>query len=188
MQGPNYFSSGFDAIKLVKGVWFLEQNQDIFGGTYPDNVVPVPELRVEKVENKPTDLKLEKNDAELAFEIKIIVLTLQRVQEGMPPYILIYGIPQTNNERNNFIKVSQDACTNSCESLEDMRFLKSSVDGVPCESIMIHKELLNYMSGDVFYVGLIDTNQNVKNNRYQMIGGSCASILGGYVYGIGLLQ
>ena len=44
------------------------------------------------------------------------------------------------------------------------------------------------MSGDVCYVGLIDTNHNVKNNRYQMIGGSCAAILGGYVYDIGILQ
>ena len=44
------------------------------------------------------------------------------------------------------------------------------------------------MSGDVYYVGLIDTNHNVKNNRYHMIGGSCASIIGQYVYGIGLFK
>ena len=44
------------------------------------------------------------------------------------------------------------------------------------------------MSGNFCDVGLIDTNHNVKNNRYQMIGGSCEEILGGYVYYIGLLQ
>ena len=49
------------------------------------------------MENKLTDLKLEKNGADLAFKIKIIVLTLQRVREGMSPYILIDGRPQTNN-------------------------------------------------------------------------------------------
>ena len=44
------------------------------------------------------------------------------------------------------------------------------------------------MSVDVCYVGLIDTNHNVKNNPYNMIRGSCTAILGGYVYDIGLLQ
>ena len=41
---------------------------------------------------------------------------------------------------------------------------------------------------DVCYVGLIDTNHNVKKNRYQMIGGSCAAIIGVDLCDIGLLQ
>ena len=53
---------------------------------------------------------------------------------------------------------------------------------------MIQEALMNYMYGDVCYVGLIDTNHNMKNNRYQMIGGLCAEIIGGYVYYIGLIQ
>ena len=69
-----------------------------------------------------------------------------------------------------------------------MRFLNSAVDGVSCESFMIQESLLNYMAGDVCYVGFIDTNHNVKNNRYQMIGGSFAAIIEGYVYDIGLIQ
>ena len=44
------------------------------------------------------------------------------------------------------------------------------------------------MSGDICYVGLIYTNHNMKNNRYQMIGGSCAEIIGVYLCDIGLLQ
>ena len=31
----------------------------------------------------------------------------------MPPYILICGCPQTNNEGDNFINVFQDVCTNA---------------------------------------------------------------------------
>ena len=69
-----------------------------------------------------------------------------------------------------------------------MWFLNSAVDVVPCDSVMIQEELLNYMPGDICYVGLIDKNHNVKNDRYHMIGGSCAKILGGYVYNKGLLQ
>ena len=143
VQGPNSFSAGFDAKKLVKGVHFSEHNHDIVGGAYPDHFFPVSESSVGGVENKLTDLKLEKNGAELAFEIKIIVLTLQLFREGMLTYIIICGRPQTNNKSNNFIKVVKDACTNSCESMEDMRFFNIAVDGVPCEYVMIQESLLN---------------------------------------------
>ena len=61
----------------------------------------------------------------------------------MSPYIIIAGHPQTNNESNFFIKNVQDAYTNARESLEDMRFLNSAVNGVPCESVIIQEELLN---------------------------------------------
>ena len=76
----------------------------------------------------------------------------------MSSYIRISVCPQTNSERNNFINVVQDACTNAYEILEDMRFLNSAVNLVPCEYVMIQEALLNYMYGDICYVGLIDTN------------------------------
>ena len=66
--------------------------------------------------------------------------------------------------------------------------LNRKVDEVPCEYVMIQEALLNYISGYVFNVGLIDINYNVKHNRYHMIGGSCAAIIGEYLYVIGLLQ
>ena len=53
---------------------------------------------------------------------------------------------------------------------------------------MIQEELLNYMSVDFCYVGLIDTNHSMKSNHYHMIDGSCEVILGVYVYDIGILQ
>ena len=84
------------------------------------------------MENKLTYIKLEKNGAEFAFEIKIIVLILQRAREVMPPYIIINRRPQTYYKINNFINVVQYAYTNACEGLEDMRFLNSAVYGLPC--------------------------------------------------------
>ena len=72
MQGPNSFSAGFDAKKLVKGVRLSEQNQAIIGGAYPDHYVPFSESNAEEVEKKLTDLKVEKNGAELAFRIKLL--------------------------------------------------------------------------------------------------------------------
>ena len=121
----------------MKGVRLSEQNQAIVGGTYPDHFFPFSESSLEEVNNKLTDIKLEKNGADLAFKIKIIVLTLQHVRESMSPYIIIAGSPQTNNESKNFINVFQDACTDACESLEDMRFLNSTVNGLPYGYVMI---------------------------------------------------
>ena len=37
VKGPNYFSAGLDATKLVKGVHLSEQNQYIVDDAYPDN-------------------------------------------------------------------------------------------------------------------------------------------------------
>ena len=79
MQGPNYFSAGFDTTKLVNRVRLSEQKQAIVGGTDPDHFVSVSESSMDDAENKLTDLKLEKNGAELAFKIKVIVLTLQHI-------------------------------------------------------------------------------------------------------------
>ena len=89
----------------MKGVRFSEQNQAIVGGAYPYHFFPVSESSVEEVEKKLTDLKLEKNCAELAFKIKIIVLTLQRVREIMLPYILISGLPQTNKHAETILSM-----------------------------------------------------------------------------------
>ena len=123
-----------------------------------------------------------------AFEIKIIVFTLQRVQEGMSSYILISGFPKTNNESKNIINNFQYMCANSFESLEYMWLLNRLVFGVPYESVMIQEALLNFIYGDFFHVGLIDKNHNMNHNCYRMIGGPCAVILGVYVYAIGILQ
>ena len=99
VEGPNYFSARFDETKLVKGVRLSEQNQAIVGVAYPDHFFPVSKSSVEEVDKKLTDIKLEKNGAELALKIKIIVMTLKRVRGGMSPYILIVGCTQKKRKQ-----------------------------------------------------------------------------------------
>ena len=90
----------------------------------------------------------------------------------MSHYILIAVSTQTNNKSKILINVVQYACKKACESLEDMRFFNNAVKGVPCDSVMIQEAIHNHIYGDVCYVDLIDTNHDVKNNWYQIIGGS----------------
>ena len=79
VQGLNSFSAGFDETKLVKGVRLSEQNQNIFLVAPIQIILSLSKNQAWRKWRKLTDLKLEKNGAEVAFEIKIIVLTLKRV-------------------------------------------------------------------------------------------------------------
>jgi hypothetical protein len=44
------------------------------------------------------------------------------------------------------------------------------------------KVMLVYIDGKINYVSLPDTNHNVKNSRYQFIGGSSPASIGAYVF------
>ncbi len=42
--------------------------------------------------------------------------------------------------------------------------------------------MLDYINGKINYMSLPDTNHNVKNSRYQLIGGSSPALIGAYVF------
>ncbi len=48
--------------------------------------------------------------------------------------------------------------------------------------------MLDYLDGKINYVALPDTNHNVKNSRYQLIGGSSPASIGAYVFDPALIR
>jgi hypothetical protein len=60
--------------------------------------------------------------------------------------------------------------------------LNHSTDGVSCEMDWNRKSTLEYLQGKSNQLSFPDTNHNVKNCRYQMIGGSCAAVLGMFCF------
>jgi hypothetical protein len=48
--------------------------------------------------------------------------------------------------------------------------------------------MLDYIDGKINYVSLPDTNHNVKNFRYQLIGGSSPASTGAYVFDPALIH
>jgi hypothetical protein len=41
--------------------------------------------------------------------------------------------------------------------------------------------MVEFLSSSMNYVSLLDANHNVKNTRYQLIGGSSCAVIGSYV-------
>ena len=106
-------------------------------------------------------------------------MSLQCVRVGVFLYIAIEGHPQTNNKINIFDTDILHACEAACKYLKYMIFLNSTMDGVICESKWVQEEICRFLRGKSQHIGLTYTNHNVKNNRYQNIGGYCAAVMGG---------
>ena len=66
--------------------------------------------------------------------------------------------------------------------------MKSAMDGVPCESKWVQENIHKFLCEQFQHVGITDTNKNIKNNRYQNLGGSFASFMGGYLFDPRLLN
>ena len=68
--------------------------------------------------------------------------------------------------------------------LKNIVLLNSATDGVSVEVKSNLKVLTNYLKGLVSHLAISDTNHNVKNSRYQLIGGSGknAASIGCYVF------
>ena len=69
-----------------------------------------------------------------------------------------------------------------------MRFLKSAVYGVSCESRWVQETIRRFIFGKCQHVGITDPNHKIKNNRYQNLGGSFPSVMVGYLFDPGLLH
>ena len=64
----------------------------------------------EHLQDTLDEMRSTKMKQHLAYEVKIAVITLQRVKAGLSPYIVIAGRPQTNNERNDFGEDVLNSC------------------------------------------------------------------------------
>jgi hypothetical protein len=60
--------------------------------------------------------------------------------------------------------------------------LNTTTDGVSTEVQWNKEVMLDYLVGKINYVSLPDTNHDVKNSRYQLIGGSSPALIGAYIF------
>ena len=63
-----------------------------------------------------------------------------------------------------------------------MAVFNTSTDGVASEVQWNLSVTRSYLDAKENYISLPDTNHNVKNSRYQLIGGSSAASIGSYVF------
>ena len=106
----------------------------------------------------------------------------------MCPYFALIGHPQTLNEHTSFCETVLEACDVAAKKAGNAALLNISTDGVSCEVQSNLQLNLCYLNGKINYLALADTTPNVKNARYQLIGGSSAAVFGWFVLDPWLLK
>jgi hypothetical protein len=128
------------------------------------------------------------NKGEVASEIKVCVLSFQCTPLGITAYYTLVGCPQTINEQSTFGSEVVKACLRATIEDGNAILLNTTTDGVSTEVQWNLLVMLDYIDGKINYVSLPDTNHNVKNSRYQLIGGSSPASIGAYVFDPALIR
>ena len=176
-------SIGFDGTKVPAVLTLSTSTQSIIGGVYPNHMIDITGMTAEEVKAKldPT------SDIERAKEIKVAVITLQNAGIGQSPYFCLAGQPQSINMVSDFNKNVTSVVSSLCKREGTASLVSVAADGVGCDAKFIQGQLVTFLRGNQDHVGLVDTNHNTKNFRYQGIGGSCVVIMGDHVLDPALL-
>ena len=124
----------------------------------------------------------------LAGEVKIAIANFQDTPKGMNPSVVLAGLNQTINRSNNGGAQVLAACVSAAASDHNAVVLNQSTDGVLCEMKWNYTQIMKYLGGETNVLSFPDTNHNVKNLRYQLIGGSSAASIGRYTFDPWLLK
>lgn len=177
------FTAGFDGTVLVKSFQILHSSNVVVGGAYPNHYIPIPTgISGEELAKFLKGCADRDKYGDPAAEIKVCVISFQDTPPSICPYITLVGRPQTINENNDFGKVVMEACVTACNDDGNAAVLNTTTDGVSSEVQWNLRVMTGFLSGNVNYVSLPDTNHNVKNLRYQLIGGSSCAVIGSYVF------
>jgi len=176
-------SVGIDATVLVKGVQVLHGCGILVGLARSNQWLKIEGNNKDDIKKFIDDCKDGKH-GELAAEIKLAVLSFQQTPPGVSPYLILCGVPQTINENNTFATDTMATCEKAAESIGNVAVLNSSTDGVSCEVHSNFSQVCRYIMGDSNQLSIPDPNHNVKNLRYQEIGGSgeVPAVIGNYVF------
>ena len=175
--GPILISVGFDGTKVPETLGLSIATNTIVGGVYPNHQIDINGKSDEEV----MFLLSETSEIERAKEMKVAVVTIQDPGPGQSPYFVIGGQPQGINAVTSFNDRVTRTCLKVCHQLDSISLISVAADGVGCDAKFIRKQLILFLGGKVNHVGLVDTNHNYKNLRYQVIGGSSVLIMGDYV-------
>ncbi len=164
----------------------------VVGGVYPNHFLPVPEMNSGDGDGDAVAKFLGEcmngKKGEAASEIKVCVLSFQCTPPGTTPYYTLVGRPQTINEPSTFGSEVVKACLHATIEDGNAILLNTATDGVSTEVQWNKEDMLDYIDGKINYVLLPDTNHNVKNSRYQLIGGSSPASIGAYIFDPALIH
>ena len=115
-------------------------------------------------------------------------MAFQYTPSGIPPVEIISACPNFSNECSNFTSDSIEAVQVAISSIPHHSFLNFDVDGVSEESIDVMYAICQFLNWKESHTGAVDNKHNVKNDCYQIIGGSCIPTIGNLVLDTDLLR
>ena len=123
-----------------------------------------------------------------ADEIKVCVGPFKIFNMGFIPYFNIWGCHKTINESSILGEIMMAACLNTMEKVPNPIFLNHSTHGVICELLWNRKQIYKFINGSSNQVLPPDTNHNVNNTRYNILGVNCATIPDSHIFNPWLMK
>ncbi len=74
------------------------------------------------------------------------------------------------------------------KQVQSTSFVNFAVDGVSLETKDVMTTICNFLSGCCNFTGVVDNKHSVKNDKYQIIGGSGVPLVGNYVADVDLIR
>ena len=182
------FTVGVDATCLVQSFQVAPNLGVIVGGAYPNHYIALGDGGHEEMKELLKECVEYKKYGPPAAEAKCAVVAFQGVPQGMTPYFPLAAHPQSINESNSFAKDIMNLCTMAAKEAGDAVRLNISTDGVFCEVQGNLAAVQAYLSGCQDWISRTDPNHDVKNHRYQLIGGSSPASIGYFVFDSFLLK
>jgi len=157
--------------------------KSIMGGAFPHHNISTTDLTKDQIQailNQKNDASLQ---VEKAHEVKVAFMVFQHTGNGMSPVEIIGARPQSNNETSAFTSAVLGAAKSAASVAvtseeEQVAFLNFAVDGVSCETADVMKSVCSFLDGKENHTGVVDNKHNLKNDRYQIGGGSCCPTIG----------
>ncbi len=115
-------------------------------------------------------------------------MIFQKPLPGVSPIVIISARPQFNNECSSFTADIMNAADLVTKQVKSTSFVNFAVDGVSLETQNGMTTVCNFLSGRCNFTGAVDNKHNVKNDRYQILGGSGVPLVGKYVADVDLIQ
>ena len=190
------FTAGFYGIVIVKIYQFYHSCGVVVGGAYLNCYFPfdMTATAERSIVERGEDIRwfleeyLQGKYGKIADEIKVCILSFQRIPRGVCLYFVLVGRPQTLNENNDLCATVIKAYHIAAIQSRGAVLLNVATDGVSCEVGCNFGIIVQYLNDEINYLALTDTNQKVKNARYQIIGTSSDGVLGENVFEPWLLR
>ena len=98
---PIDFTVGVDATVVVKSCQILQSHGDIVGGAYPNKILDINNNSDKETVALIKECVDVKNGLQ-SDDVKVAVISMQVVHQGLSPYFTLVGRPHTINEINIF--------------------------------------------------------------------------------------